>query len=280
MSSNFSNALYFFTVLISTFLLPCEAIKIGKGLVRIDDQNFPLFATNTPLNLTDTKLSIGFTLIDEANDSDNSAYLTPEQVVVTLSTDKIDSEMYLYPILVEKKVYEADIPVAKISKLLLSQENIAITVITGDSQDSSLNAILKAGTLNPSPKLRAQKSVDFPVRFGLKNEIHHIFRQDPKNLPGFISTNFVFLLLLALLVLFLALNYFDAANIVNSGKFNPVVFIFLGSILAFEYYFFDYYCGASIFKSLKRFSITGIFALYFGSKALKDMYKLRLKNLR
>ncbi|GAV28356.1 hypothetical protein PMKS-001827 [Pichia membranifaciens] len=262
----------------ATLYLPCQALKIGKGLVRIDDQNFHLFDENIPLNITDTKLSIGFTLSDETASEDT--FLTPQQAVITLSTDNVDSEMYLYPNLIDGKVYEVNVPLAKVSKLLLSQEKIHITVISGDPIDASLNAILKAGTLNPSFKLRAEKSIDFPLRFGVKDEIHHIFRQDPKNLPGFISSNFVFLLLLSLLVLFLAWNYFDAANINNSGKFNPVVYIFLGSVLAFEYFFFDYYCGTSIFKSLKRFTITGIFTLYFGSKALQDMYKLRLQNLR
>ena len=278
MNSGLNNLLCFLTALISIFSLPCQALKIGKGLVRIDDQNFHLFDENIPLNITDTKLSIGFTLSDETASEDT--FLTPQQAVITLSTDNVDSEMYLYPNLIDGKVYEVNVPLAMVSKLLLSQEKIHITVISGDPIDSSLNAILKAGTLNPSSKLRAEKSVDFPLRFGVKDEIHHIFRQDPKNLPGFISTNFVFLLLLSLLVLFLAWNYFDAANINNSGKFNPMVYIFLGSVLAFEYFFFDYYCGTSIFKSLKRFTITGIFTLYFGSKALKDMYKLRLQNLR
>lgn len=278
MKCGLSNFVCFFAALISIFSMPCQALKIGKGLVRIDDQNFHLLDENIPLNITDTKLSIGFTFSDETAGADT--FLTPQQAVITLSTDNVESEMYLYPSLVEGKVYEVNVPIARISKLLLSQEKIHITVISGDPIDSSLNAILKAGTLNPSSKLRAEKSVDFPPRFGVKDEIHHIFRQDPKNLPGFISTNFVFLLLLSLFVLFLSWNYFEAANIDNSSKFNPVVYIFLGSVLAFEYYFFDYYCGTSIFKSLKRFTITGIFALYFGTKALKDMYRLRSQNLR
>lgn len=256
----------------------CQAITLGKGLVRIDDQNFNLMNKDIPLNITDTRISIGFTLTDDEKTPD--LYLLPRQVSVVLSTPAIDSEIYYYPHLVENKIYELNLPVNTISKYLLSSDEISISVITGDPMDSSLNSILSAGSLNPSNKLKSDKQIELPKRFGKRDEIHHIFRSDPKNLPGFISSNFVFLVILALIVLLLAWNYFDAVNVNNLGKFNPMVSLFLASIFAFEYYFFDYYCGTSIFTSLKRFTITGIFALYFGSKTLNDMYKLRSKDLR
>lgn len=280
--TNYNKILCLFTTFIFALLVPCNAIKVGKGLVRIDDQNFGLFSTNTPLNITDTRISLGFTLVDEVNSNIKTGefeFLFPKQVIVTLSSENIESEMYFTPKLVEQKIYELNIPVNKISSYLLSQDKIDIQIITGDD-DESLNSIIKAGSILPSEKLKIDRAVELPTRFGVKNEIIHIFKSDPKNLPSFISTQYVFLLMVSLVVLLLAWNYFQAANINNLLKFNPMVSLFLLSIFLFEYYFFDYYLGTSIFKSLKRFALTGICSLYFGSKTLKDMYKLRSANLR
>lgn len=274
---SWNKILYFFVACVCLLAIPCKAIKIGKGIVRIDDENFGLFQKDIPLNLTDTRISFGFTLND-GNSEDE--FLTPAQVSIGLSADNINSEFYVYPKLIQEKVYEANIPVSEISTYLLSQEMIRISVITGDPSDASLNSIIKVGSIIPSDKLKADKSIDLPTRFGVKDEIHHIFRSDPKSLPVFISSQFVFLLIICLGVLLLAWSYFDAVNVNNIGKFSPVVYLFITTIFAFEYLFFDYYLGTSIFASLERFAITGIFAIYFGSKVLKNMYKLRTENFR
>lgn len=274
---SWNKILYFFVACVCMLAIPCKAIKIGKGIVRIDDENFGLFQKDIPLNLTDTRISFGFTLND-GNSEDE--FLTPAQVSIGLSADNINSEFYVYPKLIQEKVYEANIPVSEISTYLLSQEMIRISVITGDPSDASLNSIIKVGSIIPSDKLKADKSIDLPTRFGVKDEIHHIFRSDPKSLPVFISSQFVFLLIICLGVLLLAWSYFDAVNVNNIGKFSPVVYLFIATIFAFEYLFFDYYLGTSIFASLERFAITGIFAIYFGSKVLKNMYKLRTENFR
>lgn len=267
-----------FLVLLTTLLCACQAIGVGKGLVIIDDQTYGLFQKEIPLNLTDTKLSIGFTLLSDKKDPES--YVQPKQVSIVLKSENLTSSLYYYPKLVENKVYEANILIKDISKFMLSQDAIDIEIITGDNNDTTFNSIIKGGKLLPSEKLKVDKSVEKPVRFGKLNEIHHIFRQPPKSLPSFISTQFVFLIIILFIVLLLSWNYFEAANINNIGKFSPLSLLFIVTLFIFEYLFFDYYLGTSIFTSLYRFSLTGVFSIYFGSKLLKDMYKLRTKNIR
>jgi oligosaccharyltransferase complex subunit delta (ribophorin II) len=274
----FSKTLVLLVSILCTFFTSCQAISIGKGLVRVDDQNYGLFQNDIPLNLTDTKLSIAFTLLSDKKNPES--FINPKQVTITLSTENVTSELYFYPTLIEGKVYESNIFLKDISKYFLSQDEIQISVITGDDSDSSLNTILLAGKLLPSEKLKTDKTTDKPLRFTQLDEIRHIFKSPPKNLPGFISTQFVFLLLILFIVLLLAWNYFEAANINNINKFGLSSFLFLISIFGFEYAFFDYYLGTSIFTSLYRFALIGVFSIYFGSKALRDMYELRSKNLR
>lgn len=257
----------------------CQAIDIGKGLVRIDDQNFGLFQTNIPVNLTDSKISFGFTLLTDK--SDPESFVTPEHVVLALSVPELSSELYVYPKLLQGKVYEANLILRDVSPFVLSSEQIQITVITGDQKETSYAATIDAGTLKPSEKLRADRNtVAKPRRFTERDELFFSFREKPKNLPSLISTQFSFLLLILVVVLILAWNYFDAANASNLTKYSPLSFLFLASIFVFEYYFVEYYLGASIFQSLYRFAITGLFAIYFGSKTLRDMYKLRMAKLR
>lgn len=256
---------------------PISALAIGKGLVRIDDQNFELFSNHIPINQTDTRLSIGFTLVEE---EDNAKFLQPEQVMIALSAPNIVSDFYLHPHFIQNKVFEASIAISDLSKYLLSEEEIFITVITGDSVNESFNKIIMAGTLKPSEKLRLNKQVELPKRFAESNEIHHIFKDPPKNLPSVISNFFVLALITVFTSLLIAWNYFDAINLNNLGKFGPSTFIFLTSILAFEYTFFDYYMGTSIFTTLYRFAVISIIAVFFGSKTLRTLYKVRQANLR
>ncbi|TID30267.1 hypothetical protein CANINC_001147 [Pichia inconspicua] len=256
---------------------PTTALAIGKGLVRIDDENFDIFNNNIPLNQTDTRLSIGFTLVEE---TDNEKFVQPEQVMISLSAPNIVSEFYLHPNFIQNKVFEANIAMSDISKFLLSEEEIFVTVITGDPENESYNKILMVGTLKPSEKLRASKHVELPKRLTQNNEIHHNFKDPPKNLPSFISNFFATILLTIFVSLLVAWNYVDAINFNNLNKFGPSTFIFLASIIALEYTFFDYYIGTSIFTTLYRFAIIAIISVFFGSKTLTNLYKLRQENLR
>lgn len=261
---------------LAVFGVCAEGISIGKGIIRIDDQNFSIRSESVPLNLTDSTVSIGFFLVDD----ETKEKVTPEQVVIVLENDNLSTGLYVYPRLAEQSIYEGNLLISQISKYLLNQDSIQISIITGDRENSKYNQLIKTASLIPSDKLRADRKSELPSRFAAKHEIIHNFRSDPKNLPGMISTQFVFLECIGLCVLILAWNYFKAANIENASKFSPLSYIFFITIGLFEYYFFDYYLGASIFVSLKRFAILGIFTIYFGSHVLNDMYKLRLSKQR
>lgn len=276
LTTRIHSAFALIATLLSCFCCTCHAIAIGKGLIRIDDQNFSIRETGVPLNLTDTRLSIAFTIL---RDGDSSEFVNPKQVMVSLSSPNIGSEFYLHPHLIEGKIYESNILVSDISSFLLSAEEIKVTVITGDP-DTSYNDIISLGSIRPSAKLRQNKHVEYPDRFQAKPEIHHIFREPPKSLPTFVTLQFSLLLFTLLAVLFFSWRYFNAVNFENLGKLSPFTFAFLATIALFEYYFYDYYLGASIFTTLYRVAITGIVALFFGSKALNNLYSLRMEDNR
>lgn len=273
--------MYSLITLLFTFITFCQAIAVGKGLVRIDDQNFGLYQQNIPLNLTDTKISFGFTLIESK--SNNESFINPDHVVIALSIPELSSEFYLYPQLLQGKVYESNIFIKDISPYLLQSSNssIQITIITGDELNNDYNDIINVGTIKPSSKLIADKSqIAKPIRFNERDEVYFTFKEKPRMLPTLVTTQFTFIILILNVVLLLLWNYFDAANAYNFTKYSPLSFLFIISIFIFEYYFIDYFFSASIFQSLYRFSITGICSIYLGSKTLRDMYKLRLSKLR
>lgn len=256
---------------------------MGKGVIQIDDSVFHISSDEIiPVNLADTSLSIGFSLIDESNNS----LITPKQVVIELSSDNLDSSSYLYPKLNQNKnkksFYETSLPISKISKFLLTQDVINISILTGDDKNSKFNSFFTIGKFKPSQKLQqdVNNDIKLPIRFSEKNEIKHVFHGGPKSAPNIISTQFILDIFIAFFGLLFFWHYYDAVNFSNINKISPLSFAFVGLLFIFEYVFYDYYLGASIFTTLTRLSVIGASTIYIGSKVLKNLYKLRDSGLR
>lgn len=120
-----------------------------------------------------------------------------------------------------------------------------------------------------------------PKRFGIKPEIHHIFRPDPRQ----VNAAFASLLILVGItstVLFLAGAWIffvgvDLADLAPAFKASgPAHAAFLLSIGAIEYTFFQYYKGVSIFDTIKSLAIIAPASVYFGSRALREVKARRL----
>ncbi|KAI1497072.1 Oligosaccharyltransferase subunit Ribophorin II-domain-containing protein [Biscogniauxia marginata] len=122
-----------------------------------------------------------------------------------------------------------------------------------------------------------------PLRYGKLDEIHHIFRDDPKSPPKIISLVFVLAVLATVPALFagwLALG----ANVSHLSKAlgdAPLAHgVFFGSILAMEGVFYMYYVSWNLFQTLPAIGVIGAVTILSGTKALGEVQNRRLAGER
>lgn len=129
----------------------------------------------------------------------------------------------------------------------------------------------------------AFKAAEKPLRYGKLDEIHHIFKADPKNPPKVISLFFTLGVLVTLPALFggwLLLG----ANVNHIGKAlgaAPVAHtLYFGGIVAMEGVFFLYYTTWNLFQILPVAAAVTVVIFLSGSKALTEVQERRLAGLR
>ncbi|KAK8214316.1 Oligosaccharyltransferase subunit Ribophorin II-domain-containing protein [Phyllosticta capitalensis] len=122
-----------------------------------------------------------------------------------------------------------------------------------------------------------------PVRYGKKDEIHHIFKEDPRNPPKIITLVFaaaVAATLPVLLIAWVALG----ANVNHLPKALGAApashALFFGSVVALEGIFFLYYTCWNLFQTLPAVGAVGVVALLSGSRALSEVQERRLSGQR
>lgn len=120
-----------------------------------------------------------------------------------------------------------------------------------------------------------------PKRFGVKPEIHHIFRPDPRQVnAAFASILVLFVVISTILFLLSAWTFFVGVDLANLGPAMKASGFahaaFLVSIGAIELVFFKYYKGTSIFDTIKSLAIIAPASVYFGSRALREVKARRL----
>lgn len=122
-----------------------------------------------------------------------------------------------------------------------------------------------------------------PVRYGKKNEINHIFRDDPKSPPRIISAFFALAIAVTLPIL-LGVWAMLGANLNHISKAmsaNPISHaLFFGSIAGMEGIFFLYYTSWNLFQTLPAAALFGLVAFLSGSQALSEVQARRLAGLR
>ncbi|KLJ08600.1 hypothetical protein EMPG_15966 [Blastomyces silverae] len=121
------------------------------------------------------------------------------------------------------------------------------------------------------------------LRYGKREEIHHIFKADPKSPPVIITLVFVGAVLAALPIL-IGLWFYLGANLNHlpvALKSSPIShFLFLGSIVGLEGIFFLYYTTWNLFQTLPVALAVGAIAFVSGSRALSEVQQRRLGGLR
>ncbi|KAK7547691.1 dolichyl-diphosphooligosaccharide-protein glycosyltransferase [Phyllosticta citricarpa] len=124
---------------------------------------------------------------------------------------------------------------------------------------------------------------DPPVRYGMKDEIHHIFKTDPRNPPKVITLVFAAAVAAALPVLLITwvalganLNHLPKAL----GAAPASHALFFGSVVALEGIFFLYYTCWNLFQTLPAVGAVGVVALLSGSRALSEVQERRFAGQR
>ena len=160
----------------------------------------------------------------------------------------------------------------------------------------------------------AAPTYEAPLRYGKKEEIHHIFRADPQSPPKAISLVFVLAVLATVPALFLGvctdsplpsppppgiLSRLEAllltwvldgqwialgANTNHLSKALSAAPLshgsFFGSIVAMELVFYKYYTSWNLFQTLPVIGIVGVVTILSGRKALGEVQSRRLAGER
>lgn len=124
---------------------------------------------------------------------------------------------------------------------------------------------------------------DAPLRYGKREEIHHIFRSDAKSPPKIFTLVFTAAVAGAGVVLLGAWGAMGANvnHISNALGSAPVAHaLFFGSIVAMEGVFFMYYTSWNLFQTLPVAAGVGAVAYVSGSRALTEVQERRLAGLR
>nr|POE86930.1 uncharacterized protein CFP56_63962 [Quercus suber] len=122
-----------------------------------------------------------------------------------------------------------------------------------------------------------------PERYASKQEIHHIFKDDPHSAPKVISLFFTLAVLVTLPALLGAWMYLGG-NLDHAGKAfgaNPAAHgLFFGSVIAMEGVFFMYYLSWNLFQTLPVAGVVALVAYVSGSRALTEVQDRRLAGER
>ncbi len=173
--------------------------------------------------------------------------------------------------------------VSKISKSLLVKEGPLEFIIVLGSFNDDFESIIKTIASNVIVDSKFKESIlkgyQEPLRYGPKLEINHIFRSAEKTVPVIVSLTFSTLLIAVLFGLIVAwLGTGAISKFSNKPHWSINSIIFLTIIGFIEFTFVKYYLGDSIFITLARSSFLGTFAVYFGSRTLREARVRRVEK--
>ncbi|KAF2840511.1 hypothetical protein M501DRAFT_931581 [Patellaria atrata CBS 101060] len=168
-------------------------------------------------------------------------------------------------------------------QFVTSKESLTAYIVIGSFGSS---APLKSKSFNikidrdPNTPINAPEP---PVRYGKRDEIHHIFRSNPKSPSKIITLVFAAAVLGAVVALFgvwttLGANLNHLPKALSNAPIPHA--LFFGSILAIEATFFMYYTTWNLFQTLPAAAAVGAVAFLSGSRALSEVQERRLAGLR
>lgn len=274
----------FLTLGLSALCVSSYKIHDGKASINYDDTTSKEFTCCKPaksaleLSTINDVLDIEFTILDD--EAKPLVDHQPTQVVVSLSNGDLQQSFIVKEV---QPIAKISIDLDKISPALLySLKTTSSGYLLGSIIVSGSDSAIKPTDAKDSFKVKftSQKVLDsllkdysVPKRFNSKPEIHHIFREAPKQVAVPVALFFmscvgvIFLWFLFNIYFHNCLNFsklFSSSNFLNN-------IAFLLTIVMFEYNFLQYYMGDSIFSLLSKSALLAGPALWFGSRVLRSL---------
>lgn len=203
---------------------------------------------------------------------------------------------------------QKDLPV----QLLVSEEPLEASIVLG-SFGSSQGSITPAFSISVQPDANGPApAYEAPLRYGKLDEIHHVFKGEPKNPPKIVSIVFSVAILATIPALLIGVSTTapplmgltpvpspghgalanarhiqwtllggNLSHVQKALSTAPIAHItFFGSIVAMEGVFFLYYSGLRLFATLPIIGAVGSVAFLSGAKALGEVQGRRLAGER
>jgi len=178
------------------------------------------------------------------------------------------------------EIKQTDLPIQHLST---PEPLSASLVLASFGSSEGFNAAVFDVEVKLDAAAKAAAKYEKPLRYGKLEEIHHIFRADPKSPPKVISLFFVLAVLAtipAVLVGWLALGA-NADHLQKAMSAAPVSHaVFFGSIVAMEGVFFLYYISWTLFQVLPVIALVGTATFLSGTRALGEVQSRRLAGER
>lgn len=204
----------------------------------------------------------------------------PEQIMLSLSDAHKSSVATHYVPSVKGTNIKYSIKASSIPDVLLSKNQLTLGLVIADVTGKS-NLVKRLVDIKPSSELKKPPKQERRFKFGIQPEIHHIFKEDAKTVNPIIPVAFIaiaiatFLALLGSWVGFIGLNnLFKTLKSTSGGQLLQNV-SFLITLIGFEFNFFKYYLGQSIFTTIFYSFILSLSGVYFGSGVLKYLAQNR-----
>ncbi|KAI8623957.1 Oligosaccharyltransferase subunit Ribophorin II-domain-containing protein [Xylariaceae sp. FL1651] len=177
------------------------------------------------------------------------------------------------------EIKHADLPVQLATSTAPLQASI---VLASFGSSEGLNKPIFSVALQKDPNA-APIIYEKPLRYGKRDEIHHVYRADPKNPPKIVSLFFTLAVLGTVPVLFvgwLALGA-NGAHLQRALRDAPIAHsVFFGSLVALEGVFYLYYVSWNLFQVLPVIGVLGAATFLSGTKALGEVQSRRLAGER
>ncbi|KAG7664010.1 uncharacterized protein J8A68_002448 [[Candida] subhashii] len=246
-------------------------VKIGKNKVsfgEIETQEVKQLFIDSPRDFIDVSL--------ECKDMTKR----PDQVVLSLS-DFSDPSLvtHFVPTVTDEKI-RTSIKAVTLPEVLKSKDKLILQIIIADST-SSKNLYRKLVEIFPSPEFQQSSNYKPKERLGIQPEIHHIFKQDEKDVNPVIPVAFIGISI-TLFFVFLGTWFRHAGKellpTLKTISWSQLTcnIVFLICIFGFELNFVMYYLGQSIFTTLYYGAVLSVATVYFGVRVLRSLAQNRV----
>lgn len=267
-----------FTLIVSflQLLAVSLAFSVSKGSIKAGGKSVTFGEMNT-LEIKQLNINSPKDKIDISLDLKDDFSKAPNQIVITLGNNKGLDSSYVPKFQASSKTISLSIPANIIAERLKIEDKLFLNLIVGDS-GSKENLFKSLVEIIPSEELKSSSTYTRTETVGIKPEIHHQFREDPKTVNPVIPLVFIggaTVLFFGLIAAWSAIIGSDLFGIFNQVSGYKIIYNvgFIASLIGFEFTFIRYYLGATIFVTLFYAFALGGPSIYFGSRVFRDLAK-------